>query len=143
MCAYEIEVDLMGFLSKILGGGASAVAPIAAIGKVLDGLFTSEDEKLSHKEVRIRLAQQPDLAQIELNKVEAGHRSMFVAGWRPFLGWVCGLGMANMFLVNPWIQWFTGASGPNLPKDIIMELVFALLGLGTLRTIEKIQGRTK
>ena len=48
-----------------------------------------------------------------------------------------------MFLVNPWIQWVTGSAGPNLPKDIIMELVFALLGLGTLRTLEKIQGRAK
>ena len=133
----------MGWLSKIVGGGMDTATPIGAIGKVLDSLFTSEDEKLSHEEVRIRLAQKPDLAQIELNKVEASHRSMFVAGWRPFLGWVCGIGMANMFLINPWIQWFTGESGPNLPKDVIMELVFALLGLGTLRTIEKIRGRTK
>ena len=134
----------MGFLSKIFGGNAgAAVSGITAVGKVLDGLFTSKDEKLSHEEVRIRLAQQPDLAQIELNKVEAQHRNMFVAGWRPFIGWVCGVGLINMFLINPWIQWLTERPGPNLPKDIIMELVFALLGLGTLRTIEKIQGRAK
>lgn len=133
----------MGFLSTIFGGGEAAAKPITAVGNVLDKLFTSKDEKLTHEEVRIRLAQQPDLAQIELNKVEASHRSMFVAGWRPFIGWVCGLGLVNMFLINPWIQWVTSAPGPNLPKDIIMELVFALLGLGTLRTIEKIQGRAK
>jgi len=133
----------MGWLKTLVGGGEGVAAPITAVGNVLDNLFTSKDEKLSHEEVRIRLAQQPDLAQVELNKVEASHRSMFVAGWRPFIGWVCGIGLINMFLINPWIQWFTSAPGPNLPKDIIMELVFALLGLGTLRTIEKIQGRAK
>jgi len=134
----------MGLLSKIFGGNAeAAVHGVTAVGNVLDNLFTSKDEKLTHEEVRIRLAQQPDMAQIELNKAEAGHRNVFVAGWRPFIGWVCGVGLVNMFLINPWIQWFTGTAGPNLPKDIIMELVFALLGLGTLRTIEKIQGKAK
>ena len=132
----------MGWFSTLVGGGQTASA-IGAVGNVLDGLFTSKDEKLTHEEVRIRLAQQPDLAQVELNKVEAQHRSLFVAGWRPFIGWVCGLGLFNMFMINPWIQWFTGVAGPNLPKDIIMELILALLGLGTLRTIEKIKGRAK
>lgn len=134
----------MGILAKIFGGNAgAAVQGVTAVGTILDNLFTSKDEKLTHEEVRIRLAQQPDMAQIELNKIEAAHRNIFVAGWRPFIGWVCGLGLVNMFLVNPWIQWFTGVAGPNLPKDIIMELIFALLGLGTLRTIEKIQGKAK
>ena len=133
----------MSFLSKIFGGGEAAVSGVTAIGTVLDNLFTSKDEKLTQEAVRIRLAQQPDMAQIELNKIEAGHRSVFVAGWRPFMGWVGGLGLANMFLVNPWIQWFTGLDGPNLPEGVIMELVFALLGLGTLRTMEKIKGKAK
>lgn len=132
----------MGLLSKVFGVG-DVIAPITAIGNVLDGLFTSKDEKLTHEEVRIRLAQQPNLAQIELNKVEASHRSIFVAGWRPWMGWVGGMGLANMFLINPWIQWITGKAGPNLPEDIIMELVLALLGLGALRTFEKVKGKTK
>ncbi len=132
----------MGLLSKVFGVG-DVIAPITAIGNVLDGLFTSKDEKLTHEEVRIRLAQQPNLAQIELNKVGASHRSIFVAGWRPWMGWVGGMGLANMFLINPWIQWITGKAGPNLPEDIIMELVLALLGLGALRTFEKVKGKTK
>ena len=132
----------MGILKTIFGGG-QAVPAITAVGTIVDNLFTSKDEKLTHEEVRIRLAQQPDLAQIELNKVEASHRSKFVAGWRPFLGWVGGLGLFNMFLLNPYIQWFSGKEGPNLPEGVIMELVFALLGLGTLRTMEKIKGKSK
>ncbi|MHA2047657.1 MAG: 3TM-type holin [Candidatus Thorarchaeota archaeon] len=133
----------MGILSKIFGVGEAAVAPITAVGSVLDNLFTSEDEKLTHEEVRMRLALQPDMAQIELNKIEAGHRSIFVAGWRPFIGWVCGIGLANTFLVNPWLQWVSGKAGPELPHEVMMELVFALLGLGTLRTIDKIRGKSK
>jgi len=132
----------MSFLSKIFGGD-TAVAGITAVGSIVDNLFTSKDEKLTHEEVRIRLAQAPDMAQIELNKIEASHRSRFVAGWRPFMGWVGGMGLANMFIINPWIQWITSKPGPNLPEGVIMELVFALLGLGTLRTMEKIKGKTK
>jgi len=133
----------MGILTKIFGGGEAAVHGVTAVGNVLDNLFTSKDEKLTHEEVRIRLAQQPDMAQIELNKIEAASRHWFAATWRPFLGWVGGLGLFNMFLVNPWIQWFTGQAGPDLPEGVIMELVMAMLGLGTLRTIEKIQGKSK
>ena len=131
----------MGILSGILG--KASAAPIEAIGNVLDGLFTSKEEKLDKKIIMQRLAMQPNLAQVELNKVEAQHRSIFVAGWRPFIGWVCGVGLANTFLVNPWLQWYTGSPGPELPEGIMVDLVIALLGLGALRTAEKIQGRTK
>ena len=134
----------MGWLSKVFGGQAEvAVQGITAVGSIVDNLFTSKDEKLTHQEVRIRLAQQPDMAQIELNKIEAASRFWFAANWRPFLGWVGGLGLFNMFLLNPWIQWITGEPGPDLPEAVIMELVMAMLGLGTLRTIEKIKGKSK
>lgn len=132
----------MGILGNLFGGG-QAVPAISAVGNILDGLFTSKDEKLTHEEVKLRLLQQPNLAQVELNKVEAGHRSIFVAGWRPFIGWVCGLGLFNMFIVNPWIQWITERPGPDLPKDVILELILALLGLGALRTVEKLKGKAK
>jgi hypothetical protein len=131
----------MGVLDKLLGGAAAQ--PIEAVGNVLDKLFTSAEEKLDKQALLTKLAQQPHLAQIELNKVEAQHRSTFVAGARPFILWVCGFGLANAFLVNPWIQWVSGAPGPELPLEIMSELVFALLGLGALRTVEKLQGRAK
>lgn len=131
----------MGFLGKLLGDGAAK--PIEAVGGVLDGLFTSEEEKLSKEEALQRLALKPSLAQIALNKVEAAHRSVFVAGWRPFIGWVCGFGLLNTFLLNPWIQWVTGKSGPELPRDVMLELVLAMLGFGIMRTAEKMKGRAK
>jgi|TARA_R110002167_G_scaffold6249_9_gene28565 hypothetical protein len=131
----------MSFLGKLLGTGAAET--IGAVADGLDKVFTSDDERLTHAEVLERIKQTPSLAQIDVNKTEAGHRSVFIAGWRPAVGWVCALGLANAFLVNPWIMWVTGKSGPELPLSIMMELVLALLGLGTLRTFEKLKGLSK
>lgn len=133
----------MGMLSFLGIGGEAAAAPITAVGNVLDALFTSDEEKLDKQIIMTRLAQQPNLAQVELNKVEAGHRSIFVAGWRPAIGWICAAGLAMTFIVNPILQWATSKPGPVLPQDIILELVLALLGLGALRTVEKMQGKSK
>lgn len=131
----------MSFFSNLVG--AEIAQPVEAIGNVLDKLFTSDDERAQTAVVMEKLRQHPGELQVELNKVEAGSRSVFVAGWRPFIGWVCGLGLANTFLVNPWIQWVTDRAGPTLPQDIMLELVLALLGLGALRTYEKATGRAK
>jgi hypothetical protein len=119
--------------------GATAAEPIDAIGNVLDKLFTSDDEKLQAQAVLEKLRQHPNELQVELNKIEAKHRSIFVAGWRPCIGWVCAIGLAFTFIINPMTQWFTGQQGPVLPNAIIMQLVLALLGLGGLRTWEKIK----
>lgn len=89
-----------------------------------------------------KLRQEPAKLQVELNKVEAQHRSLFVAGWRPFIGWVCGLALFNYFLLNPWLMYLTGRSVP-IKIDALFELVIAMLGMGTLRTIEKFGGKTK
>ncbi len=132
----------MGFLSKLIGG--SATAPITAIGNVITGIFGDKGEKLTHEEVMARIAQQPHLVQTEINAIEAQHRSVFVAGWRPWIGWVCGMGVLNMVLINPWIQWITGQPGPELPTNTIMQLTLGILGLlGTMRTVEKLKGKTK
>ncbi len=122
---------------------STAVEPIEAIGGVLDKLFTSDDEKLNAKAVLEKLKQHPAELQVALNKIEAQHRSLFVAGWRPFIGWICGLGLANVYIINPWLQWLYGIDGPQLPLEVIVELIIAMLGLGTLRTAEKFGGRIK
>ena len=118
-------------------------SPITAIGQIIDQLYTSDDEKLDKELLKLRLAQEPQLAQSEINKIEAQHRSIFVAGWRPFIGWVCGVGLAYTFLLNPLLQWLTGDAGPDLQTDVLGTLTISLLGLGGLRTVEKIAGRTK
>lgn len=131
----------MSILGKIFGGGVAE--PVEAVGSALDKLFTSDDERLSRQEAIERLRQQPHLAQTAINLAEAQHRSVFVAGWRPALGWVSALGLSFPFLINPCLQWYTGQPGPVLPTDSLMELVILLLGLGALRTGEKFGKVTK
>ena len=131
----------MGFLDKFIGG--AAVSAVQGVANVVDQFIETDDEKRAWETVKAKMAQEPQLAQIELNKVEAGHRTMFVAGWRPAAGWVCSIGLAFIFLVNPIVQWTTGEPGPELPTDIMFELMLGMLGLGGLRTFEKYSGKTK
>ncbi|MDQ6974821.1 MAG: 3TM-type holin, partial [Mariprofundaceae bacterium] len=109
----------MGIFSSLLGG--SVAQPVEAVGNVMDKLFTSDDERLTHEEVRLRLAQKPHLAQIELNKIEAAHRSIFVAGWRPAIGWVCAAGLGWQFVMQPWIIWMVMVVDPSLPPLPAMD----------------------
>ena len=127
-----------------LSGGKAVAEPIEAVGNVLDALFTSDDERLDKEIIKQRLAQQPALAQAEITKVQAQHRSTFVAGARPFILWVCGLGFLFSFVINPILQWIAPEAGsPVLPLDVMMELTLAMLGLAGLRTVEKLQGKSK
>lgn len=93
-------------------------------------------------------ATQLNLAQAETNKIEAAHRSVWVAGWRPALGWVSALSFAWIFLLAPITQWVLLLTGntvvlPVLQSDVLLELTFALLGLAGLRTYEKQKGLSK
>ena len=81
----------------------------------------------------------------EINKVEAAHRSIFVAGWRPAFGWVCALALAFEYLLRPfWIwaaaAWFPGSPVPPGLDGMLWELMFGMLGIGGLRTLEKCKG---
>jgi hypothetical protein len=139
----------MGFLSGLFAGGKTIAAPVTAIGNVLDKLFTSKDEKLTHEEVRMRLMMQPDVAQVEINKLEAQHRSKFVAGWRPFIGWVCGFALAYNFILRDLIAWgmqifeSTVEAPPELAMEHLMTVLLGMLGLGGMRTYEKLKGNSK
>jgi len=126
------------------------LAPV--IGTLIDRLIPDKAEagrvKLEMETKLVEAANQVNLAQIENNKIEAGHRTIFVAGWRPFLGWVSGVGFAWAFVGQPiavWILALTGNTMPIPPLDTapLTEMVFAMLGLGGLRTFEKSRGLTK
>jgi len=136
----------MNFFSKIFGG--PAIDAVSAVGNVVDQLFTSDEEKAQAAILMAKIRQKPQLLQAEINRVEAGHRSLFVAGWRPFIGWVCGVGFLWAFLLHPLFEWVVlirgfGITAPAIVTDNMMELVLALLGLGTLRSVEKMTGRSK
>jgi hypothetical protein len=130
----------MSFLDKFFGG--TAAQPIEAIGNVIDKVFTSNEEKMAGQLLLNKLALQPSLLQAEINKVQASHKSTFVAGARPFLMWVCGLGFLFAFVINPILQWLAPELGsPELPLEVMMELTLAMLGLAGLRTVEKLKGK--
>jgi hypothetical protein len=134
---------MLSFLTK------QATEPIEAVGNVLDALFTSDKERLEKKAVPARIAQQPGLVQLEINKIEAAHKTVFVAGWRPFIGWVCGLALFYNFIARDLMVWalaLTTADTPPPPLlhlDVLTTILYALLGLGGMRTFEKLQGRAK
>ena len=131
----------MGFLSSLVGGGVVDAA--TGVANIIDKFVETPDERAAADMLLAKMAQRPGELQVELNKIEAGHRSLFVAGWRPALGWLCALGLGFTFLVNPVIQWATGELGPELPHDIMLELVIGMLGLAGLRTAEKAMGKAK
>ena len=133
----------MGILSSLFSGGSSVAQPIEAIGNIIDSVFTSDEERAQGDLLKQKLAMKPALLQAEISKVQAGHRSIFVAGARPFLMWVCGLGFLFAFVINPVLQWLAPELGsPELPLDAMLELTLAMLGLAGLRTVEKLNGKT-
>lgn len=130
-------------LDKLLGGGG-----IKAIGNIVDEVFTSEDErnqaKISIQKIEARLKEK----QMDINKVEAGHRSIFIAGWRPALGWISALSVGYVYLFQPFIVMGLKIAGsdvelPSLDLSQLMPLILGMLGLGGLRTIEKAKGVAK
>ena len=94
-------------------------------------------------------AQELAKGQLEINKTEAQHRSIFVAGWRPFVGWTCGVALAWHFVLAPFIMFFSAYFGVELPKlptfdmESLLTVLMGMLGLGGLRTFEKFKGITK
>lgn len=132
-----------------------------SIGSLLGGpllekaadLFKSyQDGKLSKAELKFEIEtleerhkQELALAQIDVNKTEAAHKSLYVAGWRPFIGWVCGAGFALNFLVAPFATFAAQLAGtdiifPMADLTMMTPVLMGMLGLGTLRSYEKAKG---
>jgi len=127
-----------------------AILPL--IGPILDKIIPdkagAEKAKQEIEKTLIDNASKLNLAQAEINKAEAQHRSVFVAGWRPMIGWSCAIGIFWLFVGHPLIVYLDGLDGvthpiPTINHDILMELTFAMLGMAGLRTFEKLKGVTK
>ncbi len=119
------------------------VTGIELLGEAV-GLFEGEKKKKVEAALA-EMTKEYDLlkGQQEINKAQATHRSIFVAGPRPFIMWVCGLAVASEFLVRPWaLAYFPEIHIPTV-SGMLFELMIPMLGLGGLRTYEKYKGLTK
>ena len=83
--------------------------------------------------------------QTKINEIEAQHRTVFVAGWRPFIGWVCGIALAYNFVIRDLFIWLINPEivPPALQMEHLMTVLLGMLGLGGLRTYEKIKDKVK
>ena len=115
--------------------------------KVLDRILPDPAQQAAAKLELLKLQQNGELAQItgqmEINKVEAASSSLFVSGWRPSVGWVCSAGFAVQFIIGPLAEWGAALAGhpvkfPQMDTGTMMPLLLGMLGLGGLRTAEKL-----
>ena len=132
-------------LGGLLGGKGGALKTIA---KVVDEIHTSEEEKLDKKILMQRIQQKLAEKQLDVNAKEASHRSIFVAGWRPAIGWVGAFALMFEFILSPCIEWYSKFAGLNLIAPAIetgplLAIVTSMLGVAGMRSFEKAKGLTK
>jgi hypothetical protein len=122
---------------------------IGPVTGLLDKFIEDKDQKakLAHEVATMaqRHAQELAKAQLEVNKAEAAHTSMFVAGWRPAVGWCCVLGMAGNFMVIPFTNFVLALLEievviPLIDLETMMPVLMGMLGLGAMRSYEKTKG---
>jgi len=135
-----------------------AFDPISAAldigGKLIDRLWPDPTERDKAKLKLLEMRQTGELAalaaesemakgQMEVNKTEAAHMNIFVAGWRPMVGWVCAMGLGTQFIIRPAVLFIADLFGhkadfPTLDMGTLLTLLFGMLGLGAMRSVEKI-----
>lgn len=142
----------MGFdITSLIGGNiGEAVAKVVGLFKVDPTIALQKQVELQEIQLQLQSKLQDQFnsqlqAQMDVNKQEAASSKMFVAGWRPFIGWVCGTGLLIQFMVNPIFTWIAALAKhpvvfPSLDLGTLITLLFGMLGLGAMRTYEKTLG---
>ena len=125
---------------------------IPVVGDVLDRFFPDKEKaEQAKREIESQLTShlaKIDLAQLEVNKAEALSRNVFIAGWRPFVGWTCGLALFYTYLLQPIATFILAQTGtlvhlPEVDLSTMMPVLLGMLGLGGLRSWEKYKGVSK
>jgi len=128
---------------------------IESVGKVASDLITTDKERMQLELEAKRIDQAIDLGQIEVNKVEAANQNLFVAGWRPAIGWVGAGAMFYQFLLYPLLVWawtWLQAEGyvpqdvkppPMLDTEALWVILSGMLGIAGMRSFEKTRGVTR
>jgi len=119
---------------------------IGPVTGLLDKFIEDKDQKnaLAHEIATLaqKEAHKNAALQLEVNKVEAASKSLFVSGWRPFIGWTCGLGMFGNFITIPFANFVLALLSyeiviPLVPLETMMPVLMGMLGLGAMRSYEK------
>jgi len=128
---------MKGLIAKLLGLNGDGKSSLGEFAKDLR-------EAIKGKEIDPDKMMELVKVQSEINKMEAQHRSVFVAGWRPFIGWICGIALAYNFIIRDVIAWLSpNIMPPAIQMDQLITILLGMLGLGGLRTFEKIKDKTK
>jgi hypothetical protein len=117
-------------------------ALIGPVTGLLDKFIEDKDQKnaLAHKLATMADEHAQELAkgQLAVNAVEAAHKSLFVAGWRPFVGWICGVGLLYNVLISQILAiWF---EVPTVDPSLLTPILMGMLGMGAMRSYEKTKG---
>lgn len=142
----------MSIISNLLGSGNV----VKSVGDTLDNLFTSDEERqeaeneLTKAQRRFdhladKLVAQQNIAQTEVNKVEAASSSLFQAGWRPAIGWIGVLALAYQFVIYPMLLWLIAfvpeiKTPPALEANMMFTIITGMLGIAGMRSLDKIKG---
>ena len=131
---------------------ASITEIITGITPLIDELYTTPEERAEAKLRVLELEQKANMAQMEVNAVEAAHPSLFVSGWRPAVGWTCVSALVMTFILLPLVKsfvvYYTAFTGeyvdlsglPEIDMAMLMPILGSLLGIGGYRTYEKLKG---
>ena len=114
------------------------------VANIIDKVAGHVDKFTLDKEEQAQLIQEINKAQIEVNKIEAGQTNIFVSGWRPFVGWTCGIALCYHFVLQPFLMFVFFAIGkpmelPVFDMTTLTTVLMGMLGLGGLRTYEKVK----
>ena len=122
---------------------------IPVVGKLLHKILPDTEKANEAKAKLIEMQVSGELqqlaGQLEINKAEAASTNWFVAGWRPFIGWICGLGLLYVSLVEPIARFVAGVgyhyagAFPVIDTTLTMQVLFGMLGLGVMRSVEKVK----
>ncbi len=124
---------------------------LIGVGKqVIGRIFPDPAEQQRAEMELLQLTDRARQGQLDINKIEAGHRSIFVAGWRPAIGWTCAGALAYAYILRDLIMFATAIAGVELAQPLpdidlagLMPILLGMLGLGGLRTYEKYKGVAK
>jgi hypothetical protein len=135
-----------GVIDRIKGSNPEDAAKLKELVETHNAEFRAAE--LAQQNAQLQAAVTEAQGQVEINKIEAASGNRFDSGWRPFVGWALGAGVATDLVIGPWATFFCRLAGhditfPKLDTPTLLALLVPMLGLGIARTVEKLRGVAK